>query len=159
MQLDALTPALSDLIAACLAALRHQRRAQPYLALLRAVCTIVPQSKQLAGHEACMEHLVRSQLVPEMLHLLLAIVDAAECDRALREEALELCLVQPVNLRVRTPCCACALWAWLSRVPTCAVVMHCVVPGIASRFVTCFVMTKRKQRKHESIPLKHLVTS
>lgn len=98
LQVRMLTPAISDLVTACLRHVRTGRRVDAHLDLLKQFCVVVA-SKTRPGHRPLIDHLVASGAITSMLHLLLEILDGPNCAGALRERVIELCLLQPYHLQ------------------------------------------------------------
>jgi hypothetical protein len=108
VQLDALTPTLSDLVSGCLHHIKTRHRFEGYLIVLKHFCAVI-SAKAWAGHRALIDHLVASQKVVTMLYLLLDILEGPNCGGRLRDQVVELCLMQPYHLQARAIVVAPAL--------------------------------------------------
>lgn len=98
VQLDALTPTISDLVSGCLHHIRTSRCFDGYLIILKQFCKVI-SLKSHQGHRNLIDHLVNSQKVVTMLYLLLDILEGPSCGGLLKERVVELCLMQPYHLQ------------------------------------------------------------
>jgi hypothetical protein len=93
-----LTPAISDLVNACLHRIRVSRDFNGVLDLLKLCCKVVAQN-QKDGHRPLIDHFVASGTITAMLYLLLEVLEGPNCSGCLRNSVVELCLLLPYHLK------------------------------------------------------------